>query len=191
MLTVTDLWLPILLSAVFVFVVSSIIHMALPIHKGDFRKLPGEDRILEAIRSQNVPRGAYMFPCAESMKDMGSPEMIEKCKRGPVGYVNIMPSGAPGLGKNLVQWFVYSLIIGVFVAYAAGLVLARGAEAMEVFRFAASVGILAYATYEIPASIWKGQRWSTTFKFVFDGVVYGLVTGGTFAWLWPAAVAAA
>ena len=72
MVPLTELWFPILLSAVFVFLVSSILHMVIPIHKGDFKKMPGEDKVLEAMRSQNLQPGSYMFPCAESMKDMAS-----------------------------------------------------------------------------------------------------------------------
>ena len=47
-----DLWLPILLSAVFVFVASSVLHMVLPIHKGDYKKPPGEDAVLESMRDR-------------------------------------------------------------------------------------------------------------------------------------------
>lgn len=187
MISLAELWLPILLSAVLVFVVSSIIHMATPMHKGDFRKVPGEDKVMDAIRNQAIAPGTYMFPCAESMKDMGTPEMIEKCKRGPVGFLTVVPSGAPGMGKNLIQWFMYSVLIAVFVAYAGTLVLDRGAAYATVFRFTGTVAILGYALGGIPDSIWKGQRWSITFKFVIDGVLYGLVTAGTFGWLWPAA----
>ncbi|MFQ5717948.1 MAG: hypothetical protein ACE5IK_00225 [Acidobacteriota bacterium] len=43
MIALTSLVLPILLSAVLVFVVSSIIHMVLPYHRGDFSQLPAED----------------------------------------------------------------------------------------------------------------------------------------------------
>ncbi len=185
MVSVTALWLPIVLSAVGVFIVSSIIHMVLPIHKSDCRKLPQEDTLLEHLRAAAVPPGSYAFPSAGSMKDMGSPEMIEKYKRGPVGCMTVMPNGPPAIGTSLVQWFLFSLLIGVFVAYVAGLLLDRGAAYMAVFRVSATVAILGYATSSIPESIWKGQSWATTFKFVFDGIVYGLVTGGFFGWLWP------
>ena len=93
MVSITELWLALLLSAVFVFIASSIIHMALPIHKGDFKKMPGEDKVLAEIRAQGLSRGTYMFPCPGSMKAMGSPEMIEKFQRGPVGFMTIVPSG--------------------------------------------------------------------------------------------------
>ncbi len=185
MVPLTELLFPILLSAVFVFVVSSILHMVIPIHRGDFAKLPGEEKLLEAMRSENLQPGSYMFPCAESMKDMGTPEMIEKCNKGPVGFMTVIPNGPPAMGKNLMMWFIYSIIISIFVAYIAGLGLERGAEYMIVFRMTCTAAILGYAASAMVDSIWKGQKWSITLKFIFDGVLYGLVTAGTFAWLWP------
>ena len=184
----TSLWLPILLSAVFVFIASSIIHMVILIHRRDFKKLPGEGDVLEAMRTQGVGVGEYVFPCPDTMKDMGTPEMIEKYKQGPVGFLTVVRSGAPAMGKNLIQWFLYSVLMGVFVAYVAMLGLSRGSEFMAVFRMTGTVAILGYAISEIPNSIWKGRSWVVTLKFIFDGVVYGTVTGCTFGWLWPDAV---
>ncbi len=185
MISLTALWLPILLSAVFVFIVSSILHMVITIHRGDLKKIPGEEKVLEAMRAQGVQPGSYMFPCAGSMKEMGTPEMIEKCKLGPVGFLTVVPSGPPSMGKNLVQWFFYSILIGVFVAYVAMLALEPGAAYATVFRLTGTIAILGYAVGALPDSIWKGQSWVITLKFIFDGVVYGLVTAGTFGWLWP------
>lgn len=34
-------------------------------------------------------------------------------------------------------------------------------------------------------SIWYGRKWSTTLKNTLDGIVYALLTAGTFGWLWP------
>ena len=180
-----DLWLPILLSAVLVFVVSSILHMVIPIHKSDYKKLPGEKSVLEEMRTQGVQPGAYSFPCPDSMKDMSSPEMIEKYKQGPVGILSVLPNGPPNIAKSLVQWFLYSVLLSVFVGYVAALGLGRGAEYMAIFRMTGTVAILAYAVPNISESIWKGQSWTTTVKFIVDGIVYGLVTAGTFGWLWP------
>jgi hypothetical protein len=183
----SDLWLPILLSAVFVFIASSILHMCLPLHRGDYAALPGEADLMTAMRAQNLGRGEYMFPCAPSMKEMGTPEMVEKYRQGPVGIMTILPSGPPAIGSNLVVWFIYSVIVSMFVAYIASLGLAPGTPYLTVFRTAGAAAVLAYAVASMPDSIWKGRPWSTTFKFMFDGVVYGLLTAGTFAWLWPAA----
>ena len=73
----TQLWLPILLSAVFVFIVSSIIHMVLQTHNSDVKKMNNEEAVLEAMRTNGVAPGSYMFPRAGSMKEMGTPEMEE------------------------------------------------------------------------------------------------------------------
>ena len=129
----TDLWLPILLSAGFVFIVSSILHMVIPIHKGDYKKVPGEENVLAQMRAQGVPPGEYMFPCAGCMKDMDSPEMVEKYRKGPVGFMTVVPSGEWKMGKNLVQWFLYTIMVGIFTAYIAYHGLSRGAEYLAVF----------------------------------------------------------
>ena len=181
----TELWLPIVLSAVLVFIVSSVIHMALPIHKGDYQKMKNEDAVLESLRANGVEPGAYMFPCAGSMKDMGSPEMVAKLKAGPVGWLTVVPSPGFSIGKSLGWWFVYCLIVGVLVAYVGWHSLGPGAGYLAVFRITGASAVLGYAAGHFHDSIWKGARWSMTAKFILDGAVYGLVTAGTFGWLWP------
>lgn len=178
------LWLPILLSAVFVFVVSSILHMVIPLHQSDFRGLPGEEKILAEMRAQDVQPGEYMFLHAPSMNAAQSPEMLEKFNQGPVGVLVVLPNGPWKMGRGLLQWFLYSVLISLFAGYLASFTLAPEAEYWAVFRVTGTVAVLAYATYSIPNSVWKGTPWSTTLKFVFDGIIYGLVTAGTFAWLW-------
>jgi hypothetical protein len=158
MVSLTELWWPIPLSAVFVFVVSSIFHMVIPIHKGDCGKLPGEEKILAEMRAQGVRPGSYMFPCAASMKDMGSPVMIEKCKLGPVGFLSVIPSGPIAMGKNLMLWFLYSILIGVVVAHVAAVGLHRGAGFAPVFHLTGAAAILGCAMGALPDSIWKGQK---------------------------------
>ena len=178
-----ELWLPILLSAVFVFIVSSLLHMVLPVHKGDVKKMPNEDAVLEAMRTGGTEPGEYMFPGCDSMEEMATPEMQEKLQRGPVGFMTVVPGFH--MGKSLVQWFAYSLLVGVFVAYLTRFALAPGADYLAVFRVAGTIAVLGYAVGNLPNSIWKGVSWKITAKFVFDGVLYGLVTAGAFAWLWP------
>lgn len=179
-----SLWLPIVLSAVFVFLASSLVHMVIPIHKGDYKKLPGESAIMAEMRKHSLATGTYMFPGMESMKDCKSPEYLEKYKQGPVGILTMMPGGTPSMAKNLVQWFFYCVLISVFVGYVCTLLLA-GTAYGEVFRWAGTVALLGYSASGLVDSIWKGQKWSITMKFVFDGVLYALVTAVTFGWLWP------
>jgi len=187
MVSLTALWLPILLSAVIVFVVSSIIHMALPIHKSDYRKLLDEDKVTDALRSTGVTPGrVYVFPYC-TMKEMKSPEVQEKFKRGPIGFITIRPSGAPAMGKFLVQWFLYCIVVGIVAACVAGSTLMPGTEYKRVFHVAGIVAFAGYALALIQNAIWKGEMWGVTIKHLIDGLIYGLLTAGTFAWLWPKA----
>ena len=126
MVSIVSLWLPILLSGVAVFIISSIIHMVLQYHKNDFLKLPSEEKVMDDLRKANIPPGDYYFPRAKDMKDMKSPEFIEKIKLGPVGFFTMIKSGPPAMGKQLVLWFFYSIIVGIFAAYIAGHALAQG-----------------------------------------------------------------
>jgi len=178
------LWLPIILSAVIVFVASSIMHMVLPYHRSDYRKLPDEDRTLAALRGSGLKRGLYIFPFC-THKDMKSPEIQEKYRQGPVGMLTVFPSGPPVMPKFLGLWFGYCLIVGLFVAYLSWHTVAQGANYLAVFRVAGTAAFLSYGLGHISDGIWKGQTWSSTIKEVVDGLVYGLLTAGTFGWLWP------
>ena len=178
------LWLPIVLSAVIVFVASSIMHMVLPYHRSDYTQLPDEDKLLDTLRPSNLKHALYVFPYC-TPKDMKSPAMIEKYKRGPVGFLTIIPSGMPVLPKFLAEWFVYCLVIGFFVAYLTGHTVPAGTPYLEVFRVAGTAGFLAYGLGHLSDGVWKGQLWGNVIKEVIDGLVYGLLTAGTFGWLWP------
>ena len=184
MVPLTALWLPILLSAIIVFVASSIMHMVLPYHRSDYQRLPDEDKLLAALRAAGLKRGLYIFPFC-THKEMKSPALIEKYKQGPVGMMTVLPSGPPVMPKFLSMWFVYCLIIGLFVAYLTGRTVTPGAHYLAVFRVAGTAAFLAYGLGHLSNGIWKGQTWSVTIKEVIDGLVYGLLTAGTFGWLWP------
>ena len=184
MVSLAALWLPIVVAAVSVFVASSIMHMVLPYHRSDYQQLPDEDKILATLRSTALKRGLYVFPFC-THKDMKSPAAIEMYKQGPVGFLTILPSGPPAMPKFLIQWFVYCLLIGFFVAYLAGRTVAPGAHYLAVFRVAGTAAFLAYGLGHLSNGIWKGQTWGATIKEVIDGLVYGLLTAGTFGWLWP------
>lgn len=186
MVPVMSLWLPILLSAVFVFIVSSIIHMFLGYHSNDFKQVPGEDEVMDALRRFNIPPGEYGMPRAGSMKAMSDPAYIEKYKKGPVAFFTIFPQGPPGMGKELTLWFLYCVVVSIFAAYVAGRALGPGAEYLAVHRFAGVTAFCGYALGLLQNSIWYKRAWSTTMKSMFDGLIYASVTGGTFGWLWPA-----
>ncbi|HSF24413.1 MAG TPA: hypothetical protein VLE20_09320 [Blastocatellia bacterium] len=185
MVSVMSLWLPILLSAVIVFVASSIIHTVLNYHASDYRKLPNEDGVMAALRPFEIPPGDYVVPCAGSSKAMKDPAFVDKMKAGPVAFMTVLPSGPPSMGSSLVLWFLYSVLVSILAAYIAGSAQPSGASYLAVFRFAGCVAFTGYAIGLIHDSIWYKRNWGTTLKYIFDGLVYGLLTGGVFGWLWP------
>ena len=187
MVHITALWLPIVLSALIVFIASWVMHVLLPYHWSNYKEVPGEDEVRRALRGQNVPPGDYVIPYAGSSRAMAAEPYVAKRKEGPVLVMTVMKEGPVAMGKELLQWFVYCLLISVFAAYIAGHALGPGAHYLSVFRFAGATAFIAYALSDIPRSIWYHQSWSTTLKYAFDGLVYSLLTAGVFGWLWPGA----
>jgi hypothetical protein len=184
MVPLMSLWAPILLSAVIVFLASSVIHMVLPYHRSDYGKVPSEDAVMEALRKAGLAPGDYMVPHPGSRGGMKSPEFKEKVKRGPVAMLTVM-SGDMAMGKRLAQWFVYLVVVGIFAAYAAGHSLGPSAPYGAVCRLVGAVAFAGYGLGLWQNSIWYSRSWSTTLKSNFDALVYALLTAAVFGWLWP------
>lgn len=186
MVPTLQLWLPILLSAVGVFVTSSIIHMVLRYHRTDFAALPDEDAALAALQPLGIPPGEYVIPFMQTPDALKDPAFVEKVKKGPVAFMAVLPpSKVMSMGPQLVQWFGYLVIVSMFAAYVTGRALGPGAEYMEVFRFAGTTAFGAYALGLMQNSIWYSRNWSATLKSMLDGFIYACVTAGFFGWLWP------
>jgi hypothetical protein len=185
MVSVLSLLLPVALSAVFVFIASSIIHMVTPWHKHDLMTLPNEDGVMNALRPFNIPPGNYGFPKPKGMADMKSPEFAARAKAGPVGFMTIRAGLNFNMGGTLFQWFIYSLVVSVFAGYIAGVAFGPGTEYLRIFQVAGCVAFAGYGLAQMHESIWWGRRWSWTVRNLIDSLLYGLLTGGTFGWLWP------
>jgi len=179
------LWLPILLSSVFVFVASSIIHMALPWHRSDHSKMPEEDKVREALRPLAIPAGDYMVPLASNMQEMRTPEFKEKMNKGPVIVLTVLPNGPFQMGRSLSLWFAYLVVVSFFTAYITCHALPIKAAYMPVFRIAGTASFLGYSAALWQMSIWYRRSWLTTLKMTIDGLVFAGLTAGTFGWLWP------
>jgi len=186
MAPIISLWLPIILSAVLVFVVSSVLHMVFKYHNSDFKKLPSEDQVMDDLRKYNIPAGDYFMPYTTDNKERNSQEFKDKCKRGPAAVMTIYAHAYMTMGSSLALWFLYSLIVGVFAAYIAGHSLAAGTHYLTVFRIVGSSAFAGYGLALLQNSIWFKKSWSATFKSMFDGLIYALLTAGVFGWLWPA-----
>ena len=180
------LWLPILLSAVFVFIASSILHMVIRAwHGPDCKAFANEADVGAAIRAGNATPGMYLLPyCTpESMK---TPEAAEKLRQGPVGIVYLRSPGMPNMGRFLGQWFVFCLVVSLLCALLAAHVIAPAADHHVVFHVIALAALLGHAMGPFPSAIWWGQSWRSAFKHAVDGLIYAIITGLTFSWLWPA-----
>lgn len=186
MVSIPALWLSILLSAVLAFIASSVIHMFTRWHEGDFKPLPKEEDVLNAMRAAGVTRGDYLFPHCTSDK-RNDPAMQEKWKRGPAGKMTVMAAGPPAMGKALSSWFLYLVVVAVITAYVVGRALAPGEHYEQVFHLAGTVAFLAYAGSEAHQSIWWGRSWGATLRNMIDGLIYALLTAGSFAGFWPQA----
>ncbi len=185
MVSVMSLAVPIVLSAVVVFLVSSVIHMALNYHNADYAVLPKEDEILETFRRLNVTPGDYVAPYANSPESMKAPAYLEKMQRGPGLVVTVWKTSHFNMGATLGQWFVYLLVVSLFTGYVLSRVFPPDAHYMHVFRLASTVAFMGYALGMPQANIWHRKDWGSTLRSMFDGLLYGLVTAGVFGWLWP------
>jgi hypothetical protein len=185
MVPLTALWLPILLSAVIVFVASSLIHMASPWHKNDYPNVPNEEGLRAALRPLAIPPGDYMVPRPASREELRDPKFAEKVNQGPNLILTVLPNGPWSMGRNLGLWFLYLVVVSLFAAYVASRALPPGAEYLQAFRFVGATAFLAYAAALWQMSIWYRRAWSTTVKATVDGLIYALLTAGTFGWLWP------
>jgi hypothetical protein len=184
MVSLVDLWLPIVLAAVLVFVASTVIHMVLHFwHAHDFKRFAAEDAVMDALRPFNLGPGDYMAPVPESMAHMSSPEFRAKRARGPSLALTILANES--IARNLVKWFFYSIAVGLFAAYVASIALPSGTLYMTVFRVTSTVAFAGYALALWQNWIWYSRGLGYTIRTTIDGLVYSLLTGGVFGWLWP------
>lgn len=177
------LWLPMLASAVAVFFAAMVCWTVLPHHKGDTSALPDEDGFMERVRGLGVPPGHYMFPRA-SHQESSSPEFKQKWERGPAGMVSIWPAKV-NMARSFVLSFLVYLAVSFGIAYLGSVTLPAGAGFWRVFQVLGTAGVLAYGFAHLPKGIWFQAYNRTLVADLFDGVVYGLLTGAIFAALWP------
>lgn len=182
-----SLWLPIVLSAVAVFVVCAIFWMAPLHHKNDWVKADNEDALLNTLRS--LKPGQYWIPFCHG-PEAKTEEGKRRMQQGPHAAI-IRQSGPPNMARNMVLTFIFYLVASVFVGYIASVALAPGADFAHVFQVAGTAGIMTYAFGSIPGTIWLGASARSFFNELIDGVIFGLITGAIFAWLWPSVAAGA
>ncbi|HZN56332.1 MAG TPA: hypothetical protein VFB67_13525 [Candidatus Polarisedimenticolaceae bacterium] len=179
-----SLWIPVLVSAVVVFVLSAVIHMALKYHRSDIKKLPNEEVVRSAL-GRTLPRGVYCVPYAPDGKAMQDPACQAKYKEGPVAIITVAPIGPPAMGKYLGLWFGFTVLVSFLTSYVARHTLTPGTDDLLVMRVTSAVAFMAYGLSHVSDSIWKAQPWSNTARALIDALIYAVATGAVFCWLWP------
>jgi hypothetical protein len=181
-----SLWLPVVVSAVAVWILSAVLHMVLKYHRADYKGLSDEASVADALRKQSPAPAVYMIPycTGEQMKD---PATRKKYEDGPVALITVMRSAAPAMGKYLLQWLLYCLFASFVAAYVARLTLHPGGDGMLAMRVTGSVAFAAYTFGYFHDSIWQGIPWSNSIRGIIDAIIYSIATGAVFCWLWPAA----
>lgn len=180
-----QLWMPIAVGTLLAWISSALIHMMIKYHNSDYQQLDNEEAVLDALRAGSQKFGLHQFPFCGDMKNMQDESVQAKFNKGPVGLAILVPNGMPAMGKLMAQQISHFLLGSILIAYCATLALEPGADYLSVFRFVAAVGFLTFGWASIPYSIWFGIQWSMTAKYLLDGLIYGLVVAGSFAWLWP------
>ena len=187
MVSLVQLWFPILLSAVFVFIASSLINMLLKFwHAPDYHAFSNEDEVRAAMRTGVSGPGMYHLPAC-THETMKLPQTQEKLKQGPNALVMVRPNGVMNMGVYMGQWFGFCVLVSLVCALLARSALPAGAPSMHVGHVIGLATLLGYAAGSIPNAIWWGHPWGSSIKHIVDGVIYALITAATFAWLWPAA----
>jgi hypothetical protein len=178
------LWLPILLSAAVIWIISAVVWMALPHHKHDFIGLPDEDGFMDYLRQSGIKPGNYVFPDFRGREAMKSEKIQKALEHGPVGHLSVWPTPLT-MGGKLVATFIVYLVVSTLIAYLTRVALPGAAPFAKVFQVAGTAGILAYCFSHIPTAVWFGSYKRTIIANFVDGIVYGLITGALFAWRWP------
>ena len=187
MTPITSLLLPIVVAAFAVFVVSMIVHMAMPWHKSDFAVLPNQDAAIAAIQSLNLPPDDYAMPNVRLPGGARNPDFVAEFERGPTFHLTMMPAGGMHMGKFMGAWFGFMLLISAISAWVTGSIVPPGGNPRAVFHYSAIITTCSYGFGGWTLSVWYFRKWSTAFKGTFDAILYGLATGAVFMWMWPKA----
>lgn len=185
LISISELWLAILIAGLLCWVTSALIHMLLKYHNSDYKELPSEDVVASALKENSVAPALYTVPYCSDMKKMGEELMQKKFNDGPVAMITVMPNGMPPMGKLFVQQVLFFIFGSFLIGYLATLSIQGNTEFMAVFSHVFVASFLTYGWAQIPYSIWMGQPWSNCVRYLIDALIYAAVTAGTFAFLWP------
>ena len=182
---VAELWIPILLASFFCFIASAIVWMAGPHHKKEWKGAPNEDAIQDVLRKADAQPGGYMFPFGDRSDKSQFAAAMKKWAEGPSGVLFIFPKGQMNMGKMMGQQFAFFLAVNFMLAYVGHHSNLDGQPYLRVFQVIGAIAFMTYWLGSAPESIWFGRPWKSYLLQGVDGLLYALITAGTFGWLWP------
>lgn len=181
-MSLSDLWLPILLAGLATHILSTLFWMVFPHHKPEWKRVPVEDDLMDFLQQRQVPADQYMFPFASSGREAGSEQF--KAKQAKCRGMLVLWERPLEMGPAIVKTLLFFLFASFSIGYVATLSLPAGADFARVFRFVTTVGLLTHVYAKFPNVFWFRMRVAT---HVMDGIAYAIATGLIFAALWPAA----
>ena len=158
-----SLLLPIVLAAVAVFILSMIVHLAMPWHKGDYANVPNHDAAIAAMQSLNLAPDDYAVPNPQLPGGGKNPNFIADFERGPTFHMTVIPPGGMHMGKYLGAWFGFMLLISAIAAWVTGSIVPPGGNSHAVFHFSAIITACSYGFGGWTLSIWYFRKWATSF----------------------------
>jgi hypothetical protein len=180
---VSHLWLPILLSAVLVFILSAASHMLLPWRRNEWGRITEFDALQAALRG--LKPGLYAFPSSPDPKKQMTKEWMERWAKGPSGWLTLAPPGPINMGRNMGLSFLVFAGIALVDAYVACKALGPAPHYRAVFRIVGTVAFMSFGAGSIFNSIWYSRPWRAYAADVIDALLFSLVMAGVFGWLWP------
>lgn len=186
--SITDLWLAILLAGFLCWMASALVHMLIKYHNSDYKELENEDEVSAALNAGSPAPALYTMPYCSDMSAMEDDAMQKKFADGPVAMITVLPSGMPAMGKLLGQQILFFIFGSALIAYLAAMSIGVGADSMLVFRQVFVASFMAYGWAQIPFSIWMGQPWSNCLRYLVDALIYAVITGVIFSLFWPSLV---
>jgi hypothetical protein len=182
--TLPMLWLPIVLSAVFVMLGSTVVWMVLKYENAEWKSIPNEDHFLDAVRKLNIPApGQYVFPHMMGSADPSA--AMKKAETGPTGVLLLRKPMKWSMAPMLVKAFIFFLVVSFFTAYVASHSLARGTEYLRVFQVVGATAFMGYGLGIWSDTIWFARTRSSAIRVGISALIYACLTAGTFGWLWP------
>lgn len=179
-----ELWVPILVSGAAVFVLSALAWTVGPHHRTEYVGVPNETDVMDALRAARVPPGRYVVPFLGDGERFKTPEGRTLVADGPLAFITIAPKGLPRMGRMMALSLASALLISACAAYLAFHTLAPGAPYLTVFRVTGMATFMAYALGLISESVWFARPWRSLAVNTLDAVIYAMVSGGIFGWLW-------